>query len=150
MTSSYPPQAYNEADFNVLWQLVREQPLATFIVASNDTPYATPVPLVPVDEHELLGHLDANNPAASLVKDGQSVLAIFHGRNAYISPTDYTTRQLPTYNYEQVHVRGNLRRLENPQLVKADIFSTSCTLWKAPVAGNSLMRIHASSHCFRT
>jgi len=92
-------------------------------VAEGDQPFATPLPLVLAEAEplQLLGHLDANNPAADLIQDGRKVLAIFHGPNAYISPTDMTTKQLPTYNYQQVFVRGKLTRHVDLADVQADI-----------------------------
>jgi len=126
MQGAYPPPHYNEPDREAQLKLIREQPLATFIVADGDVPLATPLPLVlPKGEQgmsmQLLGHLDANNPAADLIQDGREVLAIFHGPNAYISPTDMTTKQLPTYNYQQVFVRGKLNRHTDLTDVQADI-----------------------------
>ena len=128
----YPPPHYDEPDRRRQLRLIREQPLATFVVAGADgRPYATPVPLVVAardardqtagTELQLVGHLDANNPAAALVTDGREALAIFHGPSAYISPRDYHSRQLPTYNYEQVHVRGTLERLDDPARIDADL-----------------------------
>ena len=123
MSSAYPPPHYNEPDREAQLQLMREQPLATFIIADGDTPLATPLPLVfpKGGITQLLGHLDANNPSADLIQDGREVLAIFHGPNAYISPTDYTTKQLPTYNYKQVFVQGILMRHTDPADVQTDM-----------------------------
>ncbi len=147
--ANYPPTHYLEHDRDTLLALVRAQPLATFIVADGGYPYATPIPMVlresgrhsdsppsigaavsypsgaagPSSDSAavLIAHLDANNPCASLLQDGTEALAIFHGPSSYISPSDYTTRQLPTYNYAQVHVRGTLERLEDPARVTADL-----------------------------
>jgi Transcriptional regulator len=88
-------------------------PLATFIVAADDQPYATPLPLViDADRNYLLGHMDVHNPAAAYIRDGQPAMAIFHGPQGYISPHDYVGDYLPTYNYQQVHVQGRLKRLD--------------------------------------
>ncbi len=123
MDSAYPPPHYLVDDRSQLLALMKQQPLATFIVADADTPHATPLPLIlSDDERRLLGHMDANNPAAALLIDGREALAIFHGPSAYISPTVYHTRQLPTYNYQQVHVRGTLERLTDPAQVRADLY----------------------------
>jgi len=141
MQGAYPPPHYNEPNLEAQLQLIRKQPLATFIIADGNTPLATPLPLVlakadilpdgklwtgsagssPTENQQLLGHLDANNPAADLIQNGREALAIFHGPNTYISPTDYTTKQLPTYNYQQVFVQGTLIRHTNHADVQADI-----------------------------
>ena len=149
--ANYPPPHYLEHDRETLLTLMRTQPLATFIVADGGFPYATPVPMVLRESAQipgspahdstvsdsaairqrsgpqsdsaavLLAHLDANNPCAPRLQTGVPALAIFHGPSSYITPTDYTTRQLPTYNYAQVHVRGTLERLEDLTQVKADL-----------------------------
>ena len=132
MTAAYPPPHYDEPRRAEHLRLLRERPLATFVVADDaGQPYVTPVPLVlakapsPPDEAsaplQLLGHLDANNPAAAWIRDGRAAVAVFHGRSAYISPDDYVTKQLPTYNYEQVHAHGTLERLTDPARVTADM-----------------------------
>ena len=132
MSSAYPPPYYDEPRRAEQLRLMREQPLATFIVAGDDgRPYPTPVPLVlasgflaeaaPASDMQLLGHLDANNPAAAWIRDGRAAVAVFHGASAYISPDDYVSRQLPTYNYEQVYAEGTLRRVTDAGEVAADM-----------------------------
>ena len=120
--ADYPPSSYLEHDRETLLALIRAQPLATFIVADGGVPFATPLPMVlRASDTILSAHLDANNPCAHLIQDGAPALAIFHGPSAYISPADYTTRQLPTYNYMQVHVRGSLRRIGADGQLQADL-----------------------------
>ena len=133
MPAAYPPAYYDEPRRAEQLRLAREQPLATFVVADDaGRPYVTPLPLVlaqaapdgtPLDDGALqfLGHLDAHNPAAAWVLDGRPGVAVFHGPSAYISPRDYVTRQLPTYNYRQVHVHGHLTRVTEAAQVAADL-----------------------------
>ena len=65
-------------------------------------------------EHgSLLGHLARPNHQWRDVADGVEAMAIFTGRDAYISPTFYATkaetgRVVPTWNYEVVHAYGRL------------------------------------------
>ena len=133
MPPDYPPPHYDEPRRAEQLRLIGEQPLSTFIVAGDGgQPYATPLPLtwaraavggapLPPGHEELLGHLDAANPAAAWVRDGRRAIAVFHGPSAYISPRDYVSRQLPTYNYRQVHAHGTLRRVSDPAAVAADL-----------------------------
>ena len=126
MTPDYPPAAYREHELAKAHALIRARPLATFIVAEGGQPFATPLPMV-LDETStyLLSHLDANNPAAKLIADGRRALAIFHGPSAYISPADYVTRQLPTYNYLQAHVHGTLERIDGAARARGDLYALS-------------------------
>jgi transcriptional regulator len=56
--------------------------------------------------------------------DGQPVLAIFQGPQAYISPNWYPSKAqhgkaVPTWNYTMVQVHGTLRAIEDPQWLRA-------------------------------
>jgi transcriptional regulator len=47
------------------------------------------------------------------------VLAIFHGPQAYVTPSWYETKRehgkaVPTWNYVVVHARGRLRAIDDP------------------------------------
>lgn len=126
MTPNYPPRAYRSADQEAQRRLIRSYPLATFIVAAGGQPYATSMPMVlSEDGSYLLTHMDANNPAGALVRDGARALAIFHGPSVYISPADYHSKQLPTYNYQQVHVHGTLERIEDRERAREDLYALS-------------------------
>ncbi len=47
-------------------------------------------------------------------------MTIFHGPHAYVSPTNYTTREVvPTWNYGAVHVYGNARVFSEPDQLLA-------------------------------
>lgn len=68
------------------------------------------IPLLLVGE-TLIGHIAVANDLHRLVTDGQEVLAVFQGTNAYISPNWYpskadTHKVAPAWNYEVVHVHG--------------------------------------------
>ena len=59
----------------------------------------------------LHGHLAKPNPHWKEWNDGDRVLAIFHGGDAYVSPFCYEAEQaVPTWNYAVVHaaVRGHV------------------------------------------
>jgi transcriptional regulator len=59
----------------------------------------------------LIGHLALNNPQWQDTAAGVPALAIFHGPQAYISPSWYQStkdhgRTVPTWNYTTVHMSG--------------------------------------------
>jgi L-ornithine N5-monooxygenase len=88
--------------------------------ADPDAPSATHLPLV-LDRRTgrlgtLLGHLDRSNPQVQELSD-RDVLVIFHGPNAYMSPTVFESVQLPTWNSMAVHVRGRARLVEDAQSI---------------------------------
>ena len=47
--------------------------------------------------------IDGNYP-----KNSSEVTVVFRGPDTYISPRVYTTKQLPTWNYIIVHIKGNI------------------------------------------
>jgi transcriptional regulator len=61
----------------------------------------------------LYGHVAKANPHWRLFQDGEATrtpvpesLVIFQGAHAYISPTWYESRGVPTWNYTAVHAYG--------------------------------------------
>ena len=61
-----------------------------------------------------MGHIANANPLHSLFPDGTDVIAIFTAEDSYISPNWYpskaeTHRQVPTWNYQVVHMKGRMR-----------------------------------------
>jgi transcriptional regulator len=55
----------------------------------------------------LFGHIDNDNPFLTHLEAGTgAVHAVFLGPNEYVSPIDYISKQLPTWNYSVVHVSG--------------------------------------------
>ena len=115
----YPPRRHVETDDEMLYEVVERFRFATLVsAAAADDPVVTQVPLTLDRERGkkgvLFGHVDRANPHVELL-DGRPVLALFHGPNAYISPHDYESDQLPTWNSITVHARGRARILRDRQ-----------------------------------
>jgi transcriptional regulator len=102
-----PPHfAVGQRDFAL--ELMRRHPLATIVsAAASGEPMVSHAPLVPDVRGEdlaLHGHLAKPNPHWKQWTDGDRVLAIFHGGDAYVSPSRYEVEQaVPTWNYVVVH-----------------------------------------------
>jgi lysine/ornithine N-monooxygenase/predicted FMN-binding regulatory protein PaiB len=120
-STAYPPPVYLEHDSGILYDAIDRFRFATMVSAVNpDAPSATHLPLV-LDRHDgrlgtLRGHLDRSNPQVQELSD-RDVLLIFHGPNAYMSPTVFESAQLPTWNSMAVHVRGRVRLIEDAQSI---------------------------------
>ena len=108
----YLPAHFTVAERDVALALMRRHPLATVVSAGDGEPTVSHAPLQPeVDGERLVlhGHLAKPNPQWKQWEDGDSVLAIFHGGNAYVSPFAYETKQaVPTWNYAVVHAAGRV------------------------------------------
>jgi transcriptional regulator len=87
------------------------------------------VPREPSTEYGTLrGHVARANPLWQEFADGGEVLAIFHGPQAYVSPSWYPSKAehgkvVPTWNYAVVHARGPLAVIDDPAWLRAFVGS---------------------------
>ncbi|MEV5495955.1 FMN-binding negative transcriptional regulator [Nonomuraea fuscirosea] len=98
--------------------LVRENPFALVVSATDGAPVATHVPVILEGDHveggTLLGHLARANPHWRSWESSPEVLVIFQGPHGYVSPTVYATDPaVPTWDYAAVHVTGRLEPLDD-------------------------------------
>ncbi|WP_244501747.1 FMN-binding negative transcriptional regulator [Stappia sp. ES.058] len=64
-------------------------------------------------EGSLVGHIARAKYMHRVIENGQDVLVIFRGLDAYVSPNSYPTkplhhRHVPTWNYHVVHMHGSI------------------------------------------
>ncbi|OIQ28097.1 MAG: transcriptional regulator [Bacteroidetes bacterium MedPE-SWsnd-G2] len=107
----YPPQHHQCNDKQKLLTVIKHYPLATIISVDENGPLVTHLPLIVNDSHQLIGHIDKFNPHGNLLMDNNNVTVIFSGPQCYISPSIYTTTQLPTWNYIKVHLKGKVQAI---------------------------------------
>ena len=105
-----PPHFDASDDLAVLRALVARDPFATLVSQHDGLPYASHLPLLLEQEGTsltLAGHWARPNPQWKSIA-GQTVLAIFHGPHAYVSPTWYPqpATSVPTWNYAVAHLYG--------------------------------------------
>lgn len=124
----YVPKHFKEDDTETLHRYIRDYSFGLFVIADEDGIEANHVPFhLQVDSDNSLGtlqcHLARTNPAWKRIEKGGSVLAIFQGPDAYVSPSWYATkaetgRVVPTWNYLAVHARGAARVVQDPSWLK--------------------------------
>ncbi|WP_299519352.1 FMN-binding negative transcriptional regulator [Winogradskyella sp.] len=119
---NYPPKHHQNDNINRMIDVIKTYPLATVISVKNNEPLITHLPLV-YDEGKLIGHIDIYNPQAQLLKDDNNVTIIFGGPQCYISPTVYSTTQLPTWNYIKVHIKGIVKAIESKKALKQSLIT---------------------------
>lgn len=121
----YQPPHFVEQDADTLLALMTEAPLAT-IVRGGAELAADLLPLT-VERvgtgWRMTGHVARGNPLWREA-DGQPVLAIFQGPQAYVSPNWYPSKALhgkavPTWNYTLVQAHGTLRAIDDPTWLRA-------------------------------
>jgi transcriptional regulator len=121
----YQPAHFVEQDQDALLALMQAAPLAT-LIRGGETLAADVMPLE-VDRTDtgwrLIGHVARANTLWREA-DGQQVLALFQGPQAYVSPNWYPGKAdhgkaVPTWNYTMVQAHGTLRAIEDPQWLLA-------------------------------
>lgn len=125
----YIPKQFEEPRVDVMHELIRERPLATVVTMSSQGLNANHIPLHFSDEPApfgtLRGHVARSNPMWSDLPNDE-VLVIFHGPDAYITPSWYATKKetgkvVPTWNYAVVHAYGSLRVIDDATWVRAQL-----------------------------
>jgi len=110
----YPPPFHQVNDKQKMAAVIKQFPLAMVVSVINEKPLITHLPIIfNEDTGKLVGHIDLNNPQTSYLKDNKEVTLIFKGPDTYISPSVYTTNQLPTWNYLMVHITGKATKISN-------------------------------------
>jgi transcriptional regulator len=124
----YMPPAFHEKDPDVLWDIVRSHPLGLLISHGDDEIIANQVPFEVIregDQTKLCAHIArANGQWKNL--DGQNVLVVFQGANAYVSPQWYPSKRehgrvVPTWNYAVLQVRGRARVIDDRDWLLAQV-----------------------------
>jgi transcriptional regulator len=119
---NYPPSHHQDHEKLHMIEVIKTYPLAMVISVKNNKPLITHLPLVYREEDgKLIGHIDIYNPQTELMKDNNEVTLIFSGPQCYISPSVYTTTQLPTWNYIKVHLKGTVKIIENKDALKESL-----------------------------
>lgn len=123
----YVPEFYQENDAHVLFDFIRQNPLGSLITYADGELDANHLPFVLVPETNdkpfLFAHVARLNTVWQKMKDGEPVLVIFKGEQGYISPNWYPSKQesenqVPTWNYQVVHVHGKLSVHDDPKFVR--------------------------------
>ena len=107
----YPPGHHQEESYQNIVNLIKAYPLAIINSCLNNEMESSHTPLIyqPNDGMgELIGHLDKYNPQLAHFKENEKIQLIFNGPQVYISPSVYSTTQLPTWNYFKAHLKGRV------------------------------------------
>jgi transcriptional regulator len=118
----YNPEHFRETRQDVLHALIDAHPLSTLVTQRTGGMTADHLPLLRATLDDgtqvLRGHVARANPVHRELASGASVLVIFSGPQAYITPSWYPSKQehgrvVPTWNYSVVHVHGRIRFIDD-------------------------------------
>lgn len=124
----YLPEHFAEQRVDLLHRLISEHPVGALVVSTaagleaNHLPFeldAEPAPF-----GTLRGHVARANPVWHQFTRGVEALVIFHGPQAYISPSWYPSKEMtgevvPTYNYLAVHGYGEIKIIHEREWLRA-------------------------------
>lgn len=115
----YPPPHHQSHDIEKMISVIKHFPLGILITAKDGKPFVTHIPFIYNETtKKLVAHIDRNNPQVEMLYDDAEVTVVFNGPDTYISPSVYSTPQLPTWNYIIVHITGNIQLINEPEAVK--------------------------------
>ena len=115
----YPPPYHQTNDIKKMIALVKAYPFAMLVSAEENTPFVTHIPIIYNDKTgNLVAHIDKQNPQVATLQDGATVTVVFKGPDCYISPSVYSTNQLPTLNYLIVHATGIVQLINDAEAAK--------------------------------
>lgn len=128
----YCPAHFAETRQEALHALIGEHPLATLVTIGEQCLNADQIPLTLGTAADgslvLRGHVARANPMWKSLRADIDALAIFHGPEAYITPSWYPTKRehgkaVPTWNYAVVHARGPLRIIQDTDWLRTQVES---------------------------
>ena len=151
----YLPTHFQQDDLNELFDLIENNPLGSLMVVHDGEIEANHIPFEldrSVGETGILrGHIAKANPLFEILDSVDSAYVIFHADQAYISPNWYEGKQqhhrvVPTWNYRVVHVKGQIRKIEDNQYLRGVLArltrqheSTQPVPWKMGDAPNDFI-----------
>jgi len=127
----YPPGHHQEESYQNIVNLIKAYPLAIINSCLNNEMESSHTPLIYQPNGglgELIGHLDKYNPQLAHFKENEKVQLIFNGPQVYISPSVYSTTQLPTWNYFKAHLKGRVIIETDQEKVKHSLINMTAFL----------------------
>ncbi len=111
----YVPKYYKVLDLEEIKEFIQHNSFATIVSIRKGKPIAAHIPVLLKkieDDYYLTGHLAYGNPLWKTFEEVQDILVIFNGPHAYISSSWYEHENVPTWNYQAVHVYGKASLIE--------------------------------------
>lgn len=115
----YIPKFFSVSNTEEIWDFVQENSFATIVTTEQGKPIATHLPVQLIKEGDtylLTGHMAIENPQWRTFEACEDVLVMFQGPHAYISSSWYEKENVPTWNYQAVHMYGPARILDGEEL----------------------------------
>lgn len=116
----YIPKHFKVTDFDEIREFIQTNSFGTLVTTKQGTPIATHLPLEfnkQGEDYYITGHVAYTNPQWKTFEETKdNVFVIFQGPHAYISSTWYKNENVPTWNYQAVHVYGTASIMSEQEL----------------------------------
>src|SRR5690625_2957381 len=110
------PKQFQITDFEIMKEFINENSFATIVSTEHGRPIATHVPLLIRQierEYYITGHLAYANPQWKTFEENKQVLVIFQGPHAYVASAWYSHENVPTWNYQSIHIYGKAQLMKD-------------------------------------
>ena len=117
----YIPKYFKVENVDEILDFVQKNSFGTIVTTEQGKPIATHLPLgfnKKGDDYYITGHVAYGNPQWRTFETCQDVLVMFQGPHAYISSSWYGHEEVPTWNYQAVHIYGQASILERDELIE--------------------------------
>jgi transcriptional regulator len=120
----YIPKHFSIDSPEAMHEIIQNHPLGVLVTSTSNGLDANHIPFELDTKREVLtGHLARANPIWQELSNKSPVLVVFRGNESYISPNWYPSKhethtQVPTWNYEVVHVHGILTVQDDEKFVR--------------------------------
>jgi transcriptional regulator len=117
----YIPKYFKVTNAEEIWDFVRKNSFGTIVTTEQGKPIATHLPLGITkigDDYYITGHLAYGNPQWRTFETCGDVLVMFQGPNAYVSSSWYSQENVPTWNYQAIHIYGKASILKKDELIE--------------------------------
>ncbi|MCM3757638.1 FMN-binding negative transcriptional regulator [Sporosarcina aquimarina] len=115
----YIPDYFKVDNIEEISHFVQKNSFGTVVTTVQGKPIATHLPMQLskiADDYFITGHLSYGNPQWKTFDTCDEVLVMFQGPHAYISSSWYEGENVPTWNYQSVHVYGEVSILDKEEL----------------------------------
>ncbi|MCD2368083.1 FMN-binding negative transcriptional regulator [Bacillus sp. BS3(2021)] len=117
----YIPKYFKVENVDEILDFVQKNSFGTIVTTEQGKPIATHLPLgfnKKGDDYYITGHVSFGNPQWRTFETCQDVLVMFQGPHAYISSSWYGHEEVPTWNYQAIHIYGQASILERDELIE--------------------------------
>lgn len=100
--------------------LSKKNSFGTIVTTKKEKPIATHLPFGLTkqgDDYFITGHMAYGNPQWRTFETCENVLVMLQGPHSYISSSWYENEEVPTWNYQAVHIYGKASILDKEELI---------------------------------